>query len=686
MELTAAVVSVNVASMLSKELCYEEIEEIYHTDSTVVLGYINNEARRFHTYVGNRVQYIRDRSDPKQWRYVPGEFNPADEASRGLSATDLLEDCRWFNGPDFLQEATKLMQPQLATSLDPEDREVRKVSTKVLATKDVEQRNTDAPGILETERFKHFSSLTRLKRSIALIQRMLERKRSNKKHNWRPQKGPLTVKEFEEAEILVLRSIQHEHFATEIKIMKKLTGNKDKFQDRKTPKVRNNALKFTSNLFRLDPFLDEKGILRVGGRLKKATTPFAIKHPTIIPRNGHVTTLLVRHHHAIYSHQGYGITHNGIRQAGYWIINGRSIVSHIIHGCVTCRKLRGRAMEQKMADLPRERADPAPPFTYTGMDIFGPFYIKERRSKLKRWGIVFTCLSCRAVHLETLNSMTTDSFLNALRRFVCRRGKVRELRSDQGTNFIGGRNELIAALKELDEDAVQNFLSSKGCDWIKFTSNVPCASHMGGVWERLIRTIRAVLSALLLEHGEQLDDESLRTFMIETENIINSRPLTVFNLTDPETPEPLTPNHLLTCKSQVVLQPPGHFSRPDLYLRRRWRRVQYVTDQFWQRWRTEYRDMLQPRQKWTREHPNAKVGDVVLVRDVNLARNKWPLGRIVKVYPSSDGLVRKARVLITDDGKRSLLDRPIHKLVLICAVDEDEEDERSSDVTDANPG
>ena len=134
------------------------------------------------------------------------------------------------------------------------------------------------------------------------------------------------------------------------------------------------------------------------------------------------------------------MTHNAIRQAG------RSVVSHIIAKCVICRKLRGRFQEQKMSDLPPERLTPAPPFTYTGMDVFGPFYIKEGRKELKRWGLIFTCLASCAIHLESLNAMTTDSFLNALRRFINRRGKVRKLRSDQGTNFVGAKNELAAGL------------------------------------------------------------------------------------------------------------------------------------------------------------------------------------------------------------------------------------------------
>jgi hypothetical protein len=257
MELTAAVVSVNVSSMLTKELNYKETEELYHTDSTVVLGYINNEARRFHTYVGNRVQYIRDRSKPEQWRHVAGELNPADEASRGLTATELLQNSRWFVGPEFLWQETEQTHPQLRVDLVPNDQEVRKEVTTVLTTQQV-RRNF--PKVLEADRFKHSSSFYRLKRSIVCIQRMIERKRSNKQYNWRIQEGPPTVRELEEAEKSILKPIQYKHFSAEVDDMQRLAGNEDMFQDRQSAKVRNSALKRTSSLHKLDPFLDGEGI------------------------------------------------------------------------------------------------------------------------------------------------------------------------------------------------------------------------------------------------------------------------------------------------------------------------------------------------------------------------------------------------------------------------------------------
>ena len=427
------------------------------------------------------------------------------------------------------------------------------------------------------------------------------------------------------------------------------------------------------NLHKLDPFLYKDGLLRVGGRLKSSTSPFEIKHPLIMPKNSHMTVLLIRQfHHGKQHHQGYGMTHNAIRQAGYYIINGCSVVSHIIAKCVICRTLRGRVQDQKMSDLPPERLTPAPLFTYTGMDVFGPFYIKEGRKELKRWGLIFACLASRTIHLESLNAITTDSFLNALRRFINRRGKVRELRSDQGTNFVGAKNELAAALSELDPVPVKEYLSSQDCDWIEFNFNVPHASHMGGVWERQIQTTRSVLSSLLLDHSTQLDDEALRTLMTATESIVNCRPLTVENLTDPLASEPLTPNHLLTLKTQVVLPPPGKFESPDLYSRKRWRRVQYLANQFWLRWQKEYCNLLQKRQKWTTPKRSMKIGDVVLVCDDDSPRNQWPLALVTEVIPSRYNLVRKVRIVTAKDGERKVFERPIHKLVLLLPKEDNE--------------
>ena len=328
-----------------------------------------------------------------------------------------------------------------------------------------------------------------------------------------------------------------------------------------------------------------------------------------------------------------------------------------------------------MSDLPEDRLKPAPPFTYCAVDYCGPWYIKEGRKQVKKYVALFTCMASRAVHLEVTNTLETDSFLNALRRFICRRGPVRQLRSDQGTNFIGAKRELREALQSMDHSNISVELLKEKCDWMTFKINSPSASHAGGVWERQIRTIRSVLSALLEKSASYLDGESFHTLICETEAIVNSRPLTVDNLSDSESPSPLTPNHILTMKTKPVLPP-----REDLYLRKRWRRVQHLTCEFWARWRKEFLHSLQERSKWTRPRRNMQVGDVVIVKDDNKVRNRWSLAWVIETYPNkADGLVRSVKVAIGDadlssTGKRihppSVLERPIQKLVLLLPREE----------------
>lgn len=162
---------------------------------------------------------------------------------------------------------------------------------------------------------------------------------------------------------------------------------------------------------------------------------------------------------------------------------------------------------QVMADLPSDRLVPdEPPFTSVGVDYFGPFEIKRGRTMIKRYGVVFTCLTVRAVHIEVASSLDTDSCIHALRRFIARRGQVRLMRSDNGTNFVGTERELREAVQALNNAKIQDTLQSKGITWV---FNPPAASHFGGVWERQIRTIRKVLNSIVKQ--QTIDEEGLHT-------------------------------------------------------------------------------------------------------------------------------------------------------------------------------
>ncbi|XP_030849893.1 uncharacterized protein LOC115927770 [Strongylocentrotus purpuratus] len=667
LELSAAVVSIRVSTFLQRELALEDIEHIYWTDSNVVLGYINNESKRFHVFVANRICEIRQHSESSQWKHVRTQDNPADGASRGFTVDQLITS-NWFTGPDFLWEETvPRADDQEEFEVSPGDPEVKKSMVNATVMGDSK---------FDLSRLDRFPTWYRAKRAMAYcllfitrLKQRCQRKRTRQANDDSTSQGKVSVQNLQQAETEILRHVQSEAFGEEIEILKSIQRKQD-LNDRQ----RRRQIKKESRLHGLDTFLDKKGILRVGGRIRRGDDSYDRKHPLILPQRSHVTDLVIRHCHELTAHQGRGMTLNQIRENGFWVLGSSNRVANFIRKCVICNRLRSPAQLQKMSDLPSDRVLPAAPFTYCGIDCFGPWVIKEGRKEMKRYGLLFTCMPSRAVHIETLNSLTTDSFIQGYRRFAALRGPIRQLRCDRGTNFVGAEAELRKAWSEMNHEHVKGTLMKEGCDYVQFTFNVPAASHMGGVWERQIRSARRVLETLLYQSSRQLNDESLRTLMYEAAAIVNSRPLTVTDLNDPTYLAPLTPNHLITMKSKVLLPPPGNFQDADLYSRKRWRRVQHLINEFWDRWRKEFLQNLQTRQKWTRPRRDAKIGDIVIMKEENLPRNQWSLARISEVFPSTDGLIRKVKLVkgdfeLDDSGKRKgpvkELERPIHKLVLL---------------------
>ncbi|XP_071809700.1 uncharacterized protein [Asterias amurensis] len=284
--------------------------------------------------------------------------------------------------------------------------------------------------------------------------------------------------------------------------------------------------------------------------------------------------------------------------------------------------------------------------------------VKRGRAAVKRYGVIFTCLSSRAVHLEVASSLDTDSAVNAIRRFVARRGMVKFIRSDNGTNLVGAEKELRQELAKLKQSSIRDTLCDKG---IKWEFNPPTGSHFGGVWERLIRSVRKIMYGLLYELKHRLDDEGLHTLLCEVEAVLNSRPITASS-TQSDDLRALTPNDLLLAHNTGA--PPGEFSKDDCYARKRWRRVQYLVDLFWKRWVSEYLPLLQERQKWLKPRRNVSIGDIVLLID-NAPRGSWALGRVVSTKEDSKGLVRMVKVKTAT----SLMERPVQKLCLILEAD-----------------
>jgi len=219
----------------------------------------------------------------------------------------------------------------------------------------------------------------------------------------------------------------------------------DSYRKEKTDLLRKGLLSNKSSLLSLNPFLDGKQCLRVGGRLQNSELNFDQQHPLILPKRHHSTTLIFEDIHVNNLHASGQLLLSLIRHM-FWIPDGRNVVRKAIHKCFTCFRLKASTAIQLMSQLPGERVKPTRPFTNVGVDYVGPFYIKQggQRSKIttKAYVALFICLSTKAIHLELVPDLSTEAYIAALRRFVARRGICHNIYSDNDTNFVGAEKEI----------------------------------------------------------------------------------------------------------------------------------------------------------------------------------------------------------------------------------------------------
>jgi hypothetical protein len=618
LELSAAALAVKIDGMLRRELGLELSRSVFWSDSMVVLGYINNPMVRYHTFVANRVSAVHAGSESDQWRHVASADNPADMISRGIPIDELNQSSLWIQGPHFLGEPVKNWPGYQVTSApSSDDPEVKRVCPVLL----------NADNELLEDFIGHHSSWLVLRRRAALLLRVKDWLRKKASGKDRPDMRKLvTAAEISAAEVALISYVQKKEFPS--------------YFAREFP--------VKGSLVSLTPSMNLDGLLAVGGRISKGDLPVRTKHPVILPKNHHLTDLVV----------GVGREHVlSLVRERYWIISGRLVVRRVLTKCVVCKRWNGQPTNQLMGDLPKGRVDVSnPPFTNVGVDFFGPFMVKRGRSLQKRYGCLFTCMTVRAVHLEVSFTLDTDSFIHCLHRFMSRRGCPKRIFCDNGTNFVGAEGQLKDLLGRLDQGRIQAVLVPKGIEW-NFIP--PRASHMGGVWERLVKSVKRVLNPMLSE--QTLEDEGLATLMCVVESILNSRPLTRVS-EDPNDLEALTPNHLLLPGTYSYTYPDREFRPEDEYVRRRWRQIQYHADVFWRRWLREYLPLLQSRSKWQVKQRDLQVNDLVLLVEES-PRSQWPLAKVLETFPGDDGRVRKVKIRT----RGTELIRPITKL---CVLEE----------------
>lgn len=622
LELQGALTASRLADSLQREHKNMKRDKRYFwTDSQTVLQWIRSDPRSYKPYVAHRLGEIDELTSVSEWRYVPTRMNVADLATKD-ETPPLTYDSVWFRGPQFLRQPEDTWPKDCVPNKKPLPEVVcEERSLNMMVTKAIEYS-------LPNE--NNYSSWLRLVRVTARILMFVRR--------CRRIESSLNVELMNEAELLLLQKSQHDSFEQDIELVKQ-----------------NKPLLSTSRLLTLTPYLDNINVLRVAGRIDKVEgVSHSATRPAILDGRHQIARLIVEYYHRKAMHGANELVVNELRQR-YWILKLRPTVRAVAARCPFCRHRRAAPQPQRMADLPAARLHHnRRPFTYTGVDFFGPMEVTVGRKRLKRYGVMFTCLTVRAIHLEISESLSTDSTIMALRRMIARRGTPSVIYSDNGTNLRGADNELKRSLLELDESKLREDGTVKGIEW-RFIP--PGAPEKGGAWERMIRTVKTALKAVLKERAPH--PETLFTLFAEVEALVNSRPITHVSC-DPNYPEALTPNHFLlgTSSNGPVL---GRYDNDDLCLRKQWRIAQRLTDMFWARWVKEYLPTLLPRQKWLRDQRALRDGDYVLIVEPNLERGCWRHGVVSATHAADDGRVR----VVDIRTRTGLVRRPVTRVALL---------------------
>ncbi|XP_072178154.1 uncharacterized protein [Diadema setosum] len=677
-ELQAFLLLARLMTTLKNALRFDITYSRIWTDSLTAISWLRGQSKSFRSYVSCRVGEITADFDPfTDVSYVPTDQNIIDIVSRGGTASDMM---KVIDGPMYLRlppygEITADFDPFTDVSYVPTDQNVIDIVSRGGTASDMMKvidgpmylrlppeswpktpENVPVkPGDPERKRF-HFrnaKTLSMMSRTTSESAAILDVSKFSKWSRLQMVTARvLSIKELPKKQWLKQLREQISQWPSP-KLMKeaelywvKQAQRGINFQD--------------ANIQKLDPFLDEDGAYRVGGRLGKAPLSYDLRHPYLLPKKCTISSLLVRYGHMLALHGGHLRTAYEVRKK-YWVIGDMALARQVVRSCVTCKRYRGKPVQQRMADLPEFRVTPcSPPFKTTLVDYLGPVNVKvNRNTTVKGYCALFTCAVTRAVHLTVVQDLSTQAFLQALERFVSIRGAPAIMISDNATCFRGADNKINELDLKVDQSQVRNHCLRYKMQW-KF--GPPGGNHHQGAVERMVQEVKKAMRHLV--KADRLTFVEWETVFSQISGLINGRPLTAMSSSPLDHP-PLTPNHFLIGR--------GDLSCPDIPceeykgdLRKRRELCNIMVDGLWHRW-IECTRKLVPRQKWQQSGDNVQEKDIVLVIGEDKKRGSWKMAEVVSVHPGEDSFVRVVEVKFAD-GTRAT--RPVIKLVDLLKRDE----------------
>ncbi|XP_068250243.1 uncharacterized protein [Palaemon carinicauda] len=618
-ELCGALVAARMRETIVKEMNFEFESVMHIVDSAIVRAQIQKESYGFGTFTATKIAEIQSKTDVGEWSWVSGDNNPADLTTKPAKPIDLGQESMWQMGPAFLTLPISKWPIRKDHIGDLPDRVGVFVSHTCFTVNTVEMSL-----VFQISRFESSEKLLRVTSRVL------------KAFKFKSFKGIFqtpNIDEISQAEMLWVREIQS-------------TLGKDwEFRYR-----------------RLGPSVNKDGLIVVGQRIPRWLKNNYDQDGFVLLSPDHeFVKLYVKTMHRQF-HSGVENTLAKI-QSKFWVPRVRNMIKSVKFKCVTCRKLTKEIAGQVMGQLPLERLKPSPPFAYTALDLYGPFFIRDTvkgRTKGKAYGVIFNCLSTRAVHLDLIEGYSAKDFLDGLRRFVSLRGCPKEIYSDRGT-------QLTAAEKEL-RNATEIFK-------IKWIFNASAdAPWQNGVSESLIKSVKRSLTIAIGDNI--LTFSKLQTTLYEIANLLNERPIGIKPGCDPELGRYLCPNDLLLGRTQnAVLK--GEFERfPSHESRLKFH--EGITDTFWRKWMRDFFPTMLIRQKWHVEKRNLQVGDLVLFQDSNVVRGNWKLAEVLLADKGKDEKVRNVTLRykpiksgITYKGERDVIvKRSAHRIIVILPIEE----------------
>ena len=623
-ELQAAVMGIRLSKTIHESIRLDFQESIYISDSKCTLATFAKDTVVLNEFTVNRVVEILDYSNSLQWYHVKSADNIADIGTR-MNATveDIAEGGTWQVGPEWLRRNKE----EWPVSQDTEESDFPE---EALLARKVCSAAVQKLVLFDPLKMRTYTHLLRV---TARVLRCFEVKSL--------LRNILTVNCIQGAEKYWL---SHSMVRTREALEK-------------------------GHLLSLRPAVED-GVVVMGSRALKG---FKLNYnrdrfPILMPKDP-IALLWMREIHCE-DHSGVTKTLTKSRRR-FWIVRGKRLAEKVRRSCYECRKLDKQLAEQQMSPLPDFRLTVAPVFNVTSLDLWGPEEICDtvkKRTTKKVWGFIATCAATRAIYIDLTDGYSTDAILQTLRRFVTIRGSPSQIISDQGSQLKSASKETALLTKDWNWAPVSDWARSINIDW-KF---VPAeGQHQNGLSESLIksvkRSIRHVVGQNILTFSE------LQLMLFEIANVINSRPIGTTPSSDPECPTALTPNDLLLGRSSNEV-PNGPFeSSPTIA--RRFKFVQSLVDDWWQRWYESVLPSLVPCYKWHQRHRNVKLNDVCLIRYKSKVRSSYRLGRVIEVHPSGDGLVRRVTLQyrLPNEKKFRTVDRAVQGIAVIVPAEEQTE-------------